>query len=77
VCQAPLSVVLGALLLAVIRANAAIMLNDYPPDIKAKWGPMTARTKRQRWLAAGVSWSRFSRSSHGPSGRSLHSRRAS
>jgi hypothetical protein len=49
-----LSVTLGALLLAVIRANAEIMLNDYPPDIKAKWGPMTARTKRQRWLAAGM-----------------------
>ena len=49
-----LSVVLGALLLAVIRANAEIMLNDYPPDIKAKWGPMTVRTKRQRWLAGGT-----------------------
>lgn len=49
-----LSVTLGALLLAVLRANAEIMLNDYPPDIKAKWGPMTARTRRQRWLAAAV-----------------------
>jgi len=49
-----LSLALGALLLAVIRANAEIMLNDYPPDIKAKRGPMTARTKRQRWLAAGI-----------------------
>jgi hypothetical protein len=52
VCQAPLNVILGALLLAVVRANAAIMLNDDPLDIKAKWGPMTARAKRQRWLAA-------------------------
>ena len=49
-----LSATLGALLLAILRANAEIMLNDYPPDIKAKWGPMTARTKRHRWLAAGV-----------------------
>jgi hypothetical protein len=65
VADLALSLVLGALLLAVVRANGAIMLNDYPPDIKAKWGPMTARAKRQRWLAAGVSWSRFSRSSHG------------
>jgi hypothetical protein len=43
-----LSVVLGGLLLAVLRANAEILLNDYPPDIRARWGPMTARTRRQR-----------------------------
>src|SRR5262245_22335291 len=49
-----LSVILGALLLVVLRANAEIMLGDYPPDIKAKWGPMTARTKRQRMLVAGI-----------------------
>jgi len=49
-----LSVVLGALLLAALRANAEIMLNDYPPDIKAKWGPMTVHTRRQRWFAAGL-----------------------
>ena len=33
-----LSVILFALLPGVLRANAEIMLNDYPPDIKAKWG---------------------------------------
>lgn len=49
-----LSVALGALLLAILRANAEILLNDYPPDVKAKWGPMTSRTKRQRWIAAGM-----------------------
>ena len=49
-----LSVALGALLLAVLRANAEIMLNDYPPDIRAKWGPMSPRTKRQRWIVAGI-----------------------
>jgi hypothetical protein len=49
-----LGVVLGALLLVVGWANAEIMLNDYPPDIKAKWGPMSERTKRQRvFVAAG------------------------
>jgi hypothetical protein len=47
-----LSVVLFALLLAVLRVNPEIMLNDYPPDIRAKWGPMTERTKRQRVLVA-------------------------
>jgi hypothetical protein len=49
-----LSITLGALVLTVFRANAEIMLNDYPPDIRAKWGPMTARTIRQRWFAAGL-----------------------
>jgi hypothetical protein len=36
-----LSVVVFGLLLAFLRANPEIMLNDYPPDIRAKWGPMT------------------------------------
>jgi hypothetical protein len=49
-----LSIILGALLLVVLLAKAEIMLSDYPPDIKAKWGPMTARTKRQRILVAGI-----------------------
>ena len=43
-----MSAVLFALILAVLRANAEIMLNDYPRDIQAKWGPMTEPTKRQR-----------------------------
>ena len=47
-----LSVVLGVLLVAVLRANPEILLDDYPPDIRAKWGPMTARTKRQRVVVA-------------------------
>jgi hypothetical protein len=47
-----LSAVLFALLLVVLRANPEIMLNDYPPDIRAKWGPMTERTRRQRAVVA-------------------------
>jgi len=43
-----LSVVVFGMLLAVLRANPEIMLNDYPPDIRVKWGPMSERTKRQR-----------------------------
>ena len=46
-----LSVMLFVLLLVVLRANPEIMLNDYPPDIRAKWGPMTERTRRQRAVA--------------------------
>ena len=49
-----LSAVLFGLLLVVLRANPEIMLNDYPPDIKSKWGPMSERTKRQRVLVAGA-----------------------
>ncbi len=47
-----LSIVLFGLLLVVLRVNPEIMLNDYPPDIRVKWGPMTDRTKRQRVLVA-------------------------
>ena len=43
-----LSAVLFGLLVVVLRVNPEIMLNDYPPDIRAKWGPMSERTKRQR-----------------------------
>jgi hypothetical protein len=43
-----LSGVLFTLTLAVARFNPEIMLKDYPPDIQAKYGPMSARSKRQR-----------------------------
>lgn len=43
-----LSMVMGMLLLAILRMNAEILVHDYPPDIRAKWGPMTARTWSQR-----------------------------
>lgn len=49
-----LSGVLGALLLGILWANPEILLHDYPPDIRAKWGSMTSRTKVQRWIAAAV-----------------------
>jgi len=47
-----LSAVLFGLLLVVLRANPEIMLNDYTPDIRARWGPMSERSKRQRVLVA-------------------------
>jgi hypothetical protein len=43
-----LSGVLFTLILLVARLNPEIMLNDYPPDIQAKYGPMSERSKRQR-----------------------------
>lgn len=45
---------LSALILGILRVNPEILLADYPPDIKAAWGPMTLRTKRQRPVAVGV-----------------------
>ena len=42
------------LILVVVRINPEIMLKDYPPDIQAKYGPMSERTKRQRALVAVV-----------------------
>src|SRR5262245_14517390 len=49
-----LSAVLFALLLVVLRVNPEIMLNDYPPEIKARWVPMTELTKRQLAVVAGI-----------------------
>lgn len=43
-----LSAVLFSLALGLVRINPEIMLNDYPPDIQAKYGPMSDRSKRQR-----------------------------
>lgn len=48
-----LSAVLFAGVLALLRFNPEIMLQDYPPDIRAKHGPMSERTRRQR-LPAGI-----------------------
>jgi hypothetical protein len=40
-------------LLGILVANPEILLRDYPPDIQAKHGPMSDRSKRQRvWVAA-------------------------
>ena len=47
-----LSAVLFTLVLGVVRINPEIMLKDYPPDIQAKHGPMSARSQRQRILVA-------------------------
>lgn len=45
---AVLSAVLSVLLLGVLWMNPEILLNDYPPDIQEKYGPMSDRSKRQR-----------------------------
>ena len=43
-----LSSVLFTLILGLVRINPEIMLKDYPPDIQAKYGPMSEQSKRQR-----------------------------
>lgn len=43
-----LSAVLFTLMMVVARVNPEIMLKAYPPDIQAKYGPMSERSKRQR-----------------------------
>jgi hypothetical protein len=49
-----LSGALFALILVVLKVNPEIMLNDYPPDVRSKWGPMSDRAKRQRVIVAAL-----------------------
>ena len=42
------SLLFSALLLVMIRINPEMMLNDYPPEIKARYGPAGEKTKQQR-----------------------------
>jgi hypothetical protein len=54
------SVVIGAimsgaltiLIVASLMINKEMWLQDYPPDVKAKWGPISNKAKRQRRLFA-------------------------
>lgn len=43
-----LSGVLFTLMLGIACLNPEIFLKDYPPDIQAKYGPMSDRSKRQK-----------------------------
>lgn len=47
-----LAAVLFPMVLLLLWWNPEIMLQDYPPDIQAKHGPMSARSRRQRWPVA-------------------------
>src|SRR5262249_10775181 len=47
-----LSAVLLVAILGVLWINPEILLNDYPPDIREKHGPMSDRSKRQRVVVA-------------------------
>lgn len=43
---------LGALIMGALALNPEIWVNDYPPDIKARYGPISPRSKRQALLVA-------------------------
>ena len=39
-------------MLAISRINAEMLLNDYPPDVKVRFGPMNPATGRQAKLGS-------------------------
>lgn len=45
-------VVFSIAVLIMGRVNAEMILNDYPPDIRAKYGEMSERTRKQANLAS-------------------------
>lgn len=46
---AVLSTVLTILIVVSLMINKEMWLQDYPPDVKAKWGPISEKAKRQRF----------------------------
>jgi hypothetical protein len=42
------SLLFSALLLVMVKINPEGMLNGFPPDIKARYGPVSEKTQRQR-----------------------------
>jgi len=49
---AALSAILTILILVSLMINKEMWLQDYPPDVKARWGPMSEKAKRQRLVFA-------------------------
>ncbi len=46
-----LSAVMTVFIMGSLRFNNEMWLNDYPPDIKAKWGPMSPKARKlQLWV---------------------------
>lgn len=48
-----LTAVMSITFLTLLFINPEMWLDDYPPDIRAKFGPMSAKAKRLKW-AAGI-----------------------
>lgn len=51
-CGALLSILLGTLFAVAAIVNPEIWLPDYPPDIRARFGPISAKAHTQRTWAA-------------------------
>ena len=48
---AVLSAVMTVLLVGILRLDKEILLNDYPPDVRARWGPISPRAQRRKlWV---------------------------
>jgi hypothetical protein len=46
-----LSAVMAVLIIGSLRINNEMWLNDYPPDVRAKWGPMSPKAQKLKlWL---------------------------
>ncbi len=50
-----LSAMMTVVVIGSLRLNNEMWLGDYPPDIQAKWGPMSPKAKRQKlWVGLAV-----------------------
>jgi len=47
-----LSMVLTIMTVASLMINKEMWLQDYPPDVKAKWGPISEKARRQHFVFA-------------------------
>jgi hypothetical protein len=54
-----LSLVLGILIWGSIYINPEIWLNDYPPDIRAKYGPASEKAKKQKKILVAIFFPTF------------------
>jgi len=47
-----LSTVVTIMIVVSFMINKEMWLQDYPPDVKAKWGPISEKAKRQHFVVA-------------------------
>ena len=47
-----LSTVLTTMIVVSLLINKEMWLQDYPPDVKARWGPISEKAKRQHFVFA-------------------------
>jgi hypothetical protein len=52
VIGAAMSAALTTLIIVSLMINKEMWLQDYPPDVKARWGPMSRKARLQRFLFA-------------------------